>query len=333
MEEENINAEAPISVVDFTNIFTFKNIIYIPVEAIINANINASLASFNFIKEFGFEPGEDPNKLGKPRMLRFSYKFNNAGVEQKMVVEIPVLSLVPLPFLTIKKAKFDVGINVLNNVKIQTGTNLDTNEPETITETLVLLGPAEQKKLRIVPSSINESYNYESGYSSNMQASIEIETSDLPAGILTMINLLQDATSGEGKDVCQLNTNKQRIKFDPTQTQIAIKVQLQKNNTALANELIVATVVSETDPALKDSFEKPIEIEQGYVVGIPTLETAKALSNNKGEVVFKFTAKMKNAKEPQNENGYIYFNSAKAQKIAVYYQLTNIKNYEESNEV
>ena len=166
-----------------------------------------------------------------------------------------------------------------------------------------------------------------------MQASIEIETSDLPAGILTMINLLQDATSGEGKDVCQLNTNKQRIKFDPTQTQIAIKVQLQKNNTALANELIVATVVSETDPALKDSFEKPIEIEQGYVVGIPTLETAKALSNNKGEVVFKFTAKMKNAKEPQNENGYIYFNSAKAQKIAVYYQLTNIKNYEESNEV
>ncbi|WP_299223904.1 DUF2589 domain-containing protein [uncultured Psychroserpens sp.] len=302
-----------ITKVDYTNVFTFGRIIQIPVDAVVDANINASVAAFNFIKKFGFEEGpdpiKDPDKLGDPKMLTFSYKYNNGGVEQKMVVNIPVLSLVTMPFLNVRKAKFDIGINILNQIK--------TNK--TKAETLVLLGPTEGNiSKRDNDTDVNKTYTNE--FSTNMQASIEVESTDLPSGILQMINLFKDATNGSGKDVYILDTKQNKIQFSATQTEVSIDVFLTKDKKPIKNGLIVATVVSDTDADLHDTFSHPIRIKKGSLVGNPALGQAKALTNKKGKVTFTFSTYKINPLG-KKQNGFIYFKTAKASKIAVYYHL------------
>lgn len=296
---------------DFTNVFEFGKIIRIPVDAVIDANINASIAAYDFIKKFGFEPGndpKDPDKLGDPKMLTFSYKYNNAGVEQKMVVNIPVLSLVTMPFLNVKKAKFDVGINILNKIKVG----------KKKYETLALLGPTAGSKSISKDSASEETYSNE--FSTNMQASIEVESTDLPSGIIQMINLFKDATTGNGKDVYVLYAKENKIQFSPTTNEISITVKLCKNKKPIKNGVISASIVSDTDPNLIDTFSKPIRLKKGSAIGKPELGLAKALTNKKGKVTFTFsTHKIKPLN--QRQNGFIYFNTSKASKIAVYYSV------------
>ena len=301
----------------FTDVFTLGRIIQIPVDAVINANIDASKAAFNFIKTFGFENEKDPNdpnKLGKPKMLTFSYKYNNAGVEQKMVVNIPVLSLVTMPFLNISRAKFDIGINILNQVK----------KNSTKSETLVLLGPTEDGKRSKKNKDSYDEGVYSNEFSTNMQASIEVESTDLPSGIIQMINLFKDATNGESEDIYTLSTVEDKIEFSlkPKHRNLSIEVTFIKNKKPVINGLIVTTVVSDTDPDLKHSFSKPIQIKDniGSLVGTSSLGQIKALTNHEGKVKLKFsTHKLKVLNEVQN--GFIYFNTPKAAKIAVYYSI------------
>ncbi|WP_435412363.1 DUF2589 domain-containing protein [Psychroserpens mesophilus] len=312
-----------------SDVFTLGRIIQIPVDAVINANIDASKAAFNFIKTFGFEDEKDPNdpnKLGKPKMLTFSYKYNNAGIEQKMVVNIPVLSLVTMPFLNISKAKFDIGINILNKV------TKSSSKPET----LVLLGPTEDGKGYKKNRESNNESPYSNEFSTNMQASIEVESTDLPSGILQMINLFKDATNGTNEDIYALSTVEDKVEFslDPKHKNISIEVTFTKNKKPVKNGLVIANVVSDTDSDLHDSFSKPIKVINnfGSQVGNASLGQAKALTNEDGKVKFKFsTHKMKVLNTIHN--GFIYFNTPKASKIAVYYSINpkKLKKIKKSN--
>lgn len=319
-------------IVDYSNVFTFDRIIRMPVEAVVSASIDASMSTYDFIKEFGFERAGgkgDRDMVGPPKMLRFFYRYNNAGVEQRMVVQIPVLSLITLPFLNIKKAKFDVGIEVLNHFLV---TNHhpgdDTHDPIPIekSEVFVLLGPLEKKGFSKEYDHVEGAGFQETRVSTNMQASIEVETMDMPAGILQMLNLMHDASSGEGKDIYKLHCKTNELIFDEKDSVHTLTVKVKKNGKKLGNEVVAVSVVSNTDDNLAMSFSKPIQVLKGNAIGIPTLAEAKALSDEKGRVKFKFTSKLK---QEENQNGFIYFTMAKASKIAVYYQILKSKENEE----
>lgn len=309
---------------DISNIFTFGKIIQIPVDAIIEANTKASTAILSFLKNFAFEPGNNPERpfdVGKPKMLTFSYRYNNNGVEQRMLVKIPILSLVTIPLLKINKAKFDMGINVLNHVTIFSDSPLiaeDTTK-QINTETLVMLGPLERKRLS-KENKDHENFEYSSTIKTNMQASIEIESADLPAGILQMLNLMQEVTTGNTKDLSQLKANKKNIHFSATNKKVSVVVELSKNGKPLKGEIINAKVISDTDIDLSNTFSKPIKISEGFTVGVPSLGEASALTNNKGVVKFTFTSDM--GILGSENNGFIYFTSPRISKIKTYYRLT-----------
>lgn len=295
--------------IGFSNVFTIGQVIRIPVDAVIQANIQASKSAFAFIREFGFEKGTSKDKLGEPKMLTFSYKYLNGGVEQRMEVQIPVLSLVTLPFLNINRAKFDIGINILNRSKFSDKEKM---------KTMVMLGPTEGKNNIQRKTSSSETYFNE--FSTNMQASIEVESSDFPSGILQMINLFKDATTSDSKDVYQLHTTEDKIQFSGSIIQHTIDVYLTKNGEPIKNVLLSSTVVSDTDSDLQHSFSQPIEITKGSQVGYPSLGQAKALTNKKGKVSFTFTCFQVKPLDVE-QNGFIYFNTAKASKIAIYYSI------------
>lgn len=308
--EQESNSKPPQKEpIGFSNVFTIGEVIRIPVDAVIQANIQASKSAFAFIREFGFEKGPSKDKLGEPKMLTFSYKYLNGGVEQRMEVQIPVLSLVTLPFLNINRAKFDIGINILNRSKFSDKKKM---------KTMVMLGPTEGKNNIQRKTSSSETYFNE--FSTNMQASIEVESSDFPSGILQMINLFKDATTSDSKDVYQLHTIEDKIQFSGSIIQHTIDVYLTKNGEPVKNVLLASTVVSDTDSDLQHSFSKPIEITKGSQVGHSSLGQAKALTNKKGKVSFTFTSFQVKPLDVE-QNGFIYFSTAKASKIAVYYSI------------
>lgn len=320
MAEDDLNKEPEKgNVVDMTNIFTFGEVIKMPVEAVVQANIDASKEVLKFIKNFGFEPGDDPKNpydVGAPKMLTFTYLYNNSGVEQKMTVQIPVLSLVTIPLLNITKAEFDVGINVINMVKTQVDNG--SNSPETRSEILTLLGSSNHNTL----TNLNEttgSISYSTGVKTNMQAKIKVETSDLPAGILQMLNLFQEATTGESSFLYTLKANTETLRFDASHNQLSVTVTLLKDKKPVNAKTIMVTVLSNTSEALEKSFSEPIEVTKGDVVGIPTLAEAQALTVDEGEVTFMLTAR---TDLTEDQNGYLRFDAPGASGIQIYYSIT-----------
>jgi hypothetical protein len=91
-----------------------------PIAAVIEADVMAARAFVEFIEEYGFvrKPGDRPGgatpDFGELRMVSFCYQQPGAnGVMEKRLLQIPVLSLIPLPLLEVKTATFDFGVRVL----------------------------------------------------------------------------------------------------------------------------------------------------------------------------------------------------------------------------
>lgn len=302
-----------------SNIFTLKKLIQIPIEAVVDANIAASKETINFIKEFGFEPLDDyqndnqekgsSSALGKPRMLSFVYNYNNSGIEQRMKLEIPVLSLIPLNFLSIRRAKFDLGLNILNyqkSVKNKRQVN-------------VLLGSVERQKSK----EQKDEYVSENRMETNMQASLEVESTDLPAGILQLVNIMQEATKGDAKDLYKLHCDISNISFDRKRRTHTLKVSLTKNINVPQNNEYIKTIISlKSKGETSQYFETPIVIQKGHQVGESIDYEATALTNDDGVVEYSFTIK---DRIDTAANGFIYFESPKAKRIAIYFNIKTNK--------
>ncbi|MBY4728019.1 MULTISPECIES: DUF2589 domain-containing protein [Burkholderia] len=100
-----------------------------PIEAVIEADFMAARQFVRYVREFGFvqnasivcEPG-DPNgtDFGELRMITFFYEqvVGKDKTEWRRV-QVPVLSLIPLPLLGVKTATFDFGVRLLLAERVQ----------------------------------------------------------------------------------------------------------------------------------------------------------------------------------------------------------------------
>jgi len=88
-----------------------------PLNALIDADVYAAETFVNFVKEFGFERdlgGDSGDGFGKLRMVRFTYRRPmRDGVVHTFHTEIPWLSLVPLPNLSIETADLSFAVDIL----------------------------------------------------------------------------------------------------------------------------------------------------------------------------------------------------------------------------
>ncbi|KVF19007.1 MULTISPECIES: DUF2589 domain-containing protein [Burkholderia] len=94
-----------------------------PIEAVIEADFMAARQFVRYVREFGFvrkpstgcEPRElDDSDFGELRMITFFYEqvLGKDKTEWRRV-QVPVLSLIPLPLLEVKTATFDFGVRLL----------------------------------------------------------------------------------------------------------------------------------------------------------------------------------------------------------------------------
>ncbi len=79
----------------------FGTLIGAPLNAAIEAQAKAAMTSVDFIRAVGFKPAQDNQPL-EPANIVFKYK-NGPAASDMMTLEVPLLTIVPIPFLRIEK--------------------------------------------------------------------------------------------------------------------------------------------------------------------------------------------------------------------------------------
>lgn len=304
-----------------TNVFTLKELFVMPINAVIEANEHAAMAAVNFIRREGFEHLTEDDvfyEFGKLRMISFSYQYvGKEGRERTMTVRIPFLSMIPLPLLEVRRATFDFGLRILDQTRNR---KLAGAVPAS-----ALDRQASGIQALLVSQRRDHGDNdLDSGRVANMQVRVEIERSDIPAGLLQLMNLSQEATEGLQDKSFNIVTTPSRLLFGAhalRQTlRIVIDQRSKRSITSVDDVVVSIEVISNTLP-VKDLFSETIEVVKGFVVGWPTINVVKALTNDEGAVEFAFEAR---ANETESDlNGFVKISVDRSQEMLVYFEIAN----------
>ncbi len=150
----------------------FHEIIGSPIRAIIEGETLAAQATAQFIKEVGFIDSKKEDDFGSLRMLTFSYeKTDEEGNLVIATIQVPLLSILPIPMMQIKQTDLDYNISIINV------------EDDKATES---------KKLLTV---FRENNNGANSQSYNIKINMKIEQSDIPVGLSKMFNIMENAVT------------------------------------------------------------------------------------------------------------------------------------------
>ena len=86
-------------------------IIGAPLLALVQAETQAAQATANFIQQVGFYDDEE----GISRLKVVTFRYSKTGVDGnpiEFVVEIPVLSIVPIPTISVREATIDFAVEI-----------------------------------------------------------------------------------------------------------------------------------------------------------------------------------------------------------------------------
>lgn len=181
---------------EYSQIYDIEQLFAIPLVATVNADIYAAKRFVNYLRQYGFKNGEGDN-WGELRTVKFTYNTTNAqGIIVHHKIEIPIISLVPLPLLQVKNAEYKMEINILGRIQHVKPPQL--TEPSDTDEYDELDGENRIKAM-LSPLKQSESNPLAPNLSANLRANITMRQADIPSGIATLLGLTQEANTGTSK--------------------------------------------------------------------------------------------------------------------------------------
>ena len=160
-----------------------------PMCAIVEAEAQAARATAEFIKEVGFLGSGDatnPN-YGEVRMVTFSYTRRNAnGTESKATLEIPLLTLVPIPAIQVSEAtiNFDLVLtSASEEMQTRVANNFSDKGQLLKKQSLQLRGLYAKSEKQTPGNNVNST-------KVNMSVQIKLQQADLTHGMVQLLNLL-----------------------------------------------------------------------------------------------------------------------------------------------
>lgn len=203
----------------------FESLIGGPLVAIINAQAQAAMSTVNFIKTVGFKPpqqaetdfeaqatnepvyvtfkyakevspyqpevGDPNNPVGPP-----AYKKAVGAVVEMQVLEVPLLTIVPIPFIRIESATIDFNAKITSVEYRKTDSSLKVGAEATVgTGRLTnLVGSVKLKVSTSFQRSTTEGINVERTYS--MSVHVRAVQEEMPAGMERILGILEEAIRG-----------------------------------------------------------------------------------------------------------------------------------------
>lgn len=173
-----------------------------PLKALVEAETQAAQATADFIKRIGFEPPaeneeNDDTQFGKLRMVTFFHeKRGPNGQVRQIKIEVPLLSLVPIPALQIKDAEIDFSVLILDELKVTEKSELESAPQRPGDRALAPMnmkdiGGGGLRQLKGTFGSSQGETSKRNSLEAQMRVKIRMEQSDIPTGLGKLFHIME----------------------------------------------------------------------------------------------------------------------------------------------
>ncbi len=170
-----------------SQVMQLQQLIAAPLVATLEADAMTTQSYLSFLREVAFEPSKDnPGDLGKLRTFVFQYTQNENGQKITKSVQVPIISLVPIPLLQIKEAVFDFDIKILDSETESAEESFSFDENQRQSNDNI---PKMSMRAALTPQSGKSSSQKENSMSANMKVKVVMHQADMPAGLGNLLSL------------------------------------------------------------------------------------------------------------------------------------------------
>lgn len=189
---------------------SFYQLIGAPLYALIEAESYAADATAQFIERVGFEhistegdADKPPEDLGKLRTISFQQERRDAsGAASSYKVEVPLLSVLPIPALQIREAELEFFVKIVDMLtesqqadRAPSGAEEDRPEETKPQEKLVRTPPRVDLKTMLGRGQPGAPVASKSAFDMQVRVKIKVEQADVPAGMARLFNLMEQSIS------------------------------------------------------------------------------------------------------------------------------------------
>ena len=177
-----------------------------PLLALIQAESQAAQATAEFIEHVGFErvvdeegknanKDENKNSLGKLKMATFANQMTGPNGELKeMRVQVPLLSLIPIPALQIKDAELEFYVKILDFSREESISKLQKSfAKETAIENddKAADEPQLNQQIQLKAAMGRGPSSQQSSMESQVRIKINMTQADIPAGLSKLFHIME----------------------------------------------------------------------------------------------------------------------------------------------
>jgi hypothetical protein len=181
------------------DVLSLAQLIGAPIHALVDAEAQAAMATARFIRAVGFTGKSDDGAqgdgsmgdLGELQMARFTRRRRNAdGTEDDVEVQIPLLSMLPIPALQIKDAELDYTVKIVQTEAM----------PSREAEVNRLMGPKRMGPLREAPATLRATFARDARPTDRrsvdmlVKMKLRIEQADMPGGLAQLLALATETS-------------------------------------------------------------------------------------------------------------------------------------------
>lgn len=171
-----------------------------PMDAIIKAQALAAKTTYEFINEVGLTTDPD---TGEKKPVNVTFQYNNNG--QVATLTVPLLVILTVPNIEVSSFVIDFIANISASSSSTEETSVDTDLGiEAEAEASLKVGPF-SLKIRAKANYSSKQHSkaaQESKYSVEYTMNVNVQggQADMPAGLQTVLNILQGSSSSVGRD-------------------------------------------------------------------------------------------------------------------------------------
>jgi hypothetical protein len=176
----------------------YGTLIGAPMTAAVEAQALSAQTSIDFIRSIGFESTEDGTDFGAVRQVTFSYsrRDTTTGEETDVSLKVPLLTIVPIPYLRIDDMTIDFTSKITEEMLRSTKRDSSTEaEAELSINYSHFLSPVKVGFKASISTKHSSSTATSNRYKTEHTININVRATqdDLPAGMTRVLDILESS--------------------------------------------------------------------------------------------------------------------------------------------
>jgi Protein of unknown function (DUF2589) len=179
-----------------SGVLSLAQLIGAPIHALVDAEAQSAMATARFVRSVGFTGGGEDGDggmgdLGALQMARFTRRRRNSdGTDEEVEVQIPLLSMLPIPALQIKDAELDYTVKIIQTEAL----------PRRQAEVNQLMKPQREGPMSEPPATLRAAFAREQRPGDRrsidmlVKMKLRIEQADMPGGLAQLLALASESS-------------------------------------------------------------------------------------------------------------------------------------------